>query len=263
MTVAIGLLARDGIVVAADTQITQGTGKFNQGKMQANFNTDGDANTGSCVIAGAGTIPHAEDCTQLLREGFAVDRQRIGMPLRRAFIDTLKQFHEDHIAPFAAYPADDRPSVECIIAYERNHRSKLYATGQTALSAGNAPYVAIGWGGQQARSLLDKLYRLPQLGLWPSVVLAAYVIHQVKESDIYCGGRTDIYYVANNRFGMISQRFASRLDAAMAEYGSVIEANTFRSVVGGEPARPAPDIRKARRLIRQLVREMSESRAML
>lgn len=256
MTIAIGLLARDGIVVAADSQVTIGSGKVSQGKMRAGFNTDGDANTGSCVIASAGLVGYTDSCAGLLTRTFSADKGRGGAKLKEAFEANLKKFNRDHVLPFAKYPAEDRPYVEFIIATERNHQLALWHTTHTVVSDG-APYAAIGCATQHALAILKNLYRLPMLDLWQSVLLAAYVLFQVKESDIYCGGHTDIYYIRNDRFGVINRRLTDRVDAALSEYGAVIEANTFRAVVGGAPSTRASEASKVRMLFKRFVRELS------
>lgn len=100
MTIAIGLLASDGIVVAADTQITAGTGKTTMGKIGAGISSHGDG-VGSCIVAGAGSVVHMRHCSGLLQSVFMDRRGLVGDSLQDAVTEELARFHETHIVPFS------------------------------------------------------------------------------------------------------------------------------------------------------------------
>ena len=118
MTIAIGLLASDGIVVAADTQITAGTGKTTMGKIGAGISSHGDG-VGSCIVAGAGSVVHMRHCSGLLQSVFMDRRGLVGDSLQDAVTEELARFHETHIVPFSNVPFDERPSATFILAYQR------------------------------------------------------------------------------------------------------------------------------------------------
>ena len=81
MTIAIGLLASDGIVVAADTQVTIGDSKTAMGKIGAAVQYRDDV-LGSCVVAGAGSVTHMNSCSQTMISTFMRRAEYVGDDLR-------------------------------------------------------------------------------------------------------------------------------------------------------------------------------------
>ena len=257
MTIAIGLLASDGLVVAADTQVTIGDRKTTMGKIGAAVQSK-DSVLGSCIVAGAGSVTYMNTCSAAMVSTFLKDADHVGDDLRADLADDLHTFHETHVIPFAQFPGDDRPYVEFLVAYERQDHRAIWQTDRTVVGTGE-PYAAIGYGQQQALSILARLYRMPMLDVWETIVLAFYVLARVKASDVYCGGRTDVFYIRQNRLGEVPRKLAARIDAAMDRYGKIIEANTFRDVVGGSPSVAASQEGEVRDLFSELVAELREA----
>ena len=254
MTIAIGLLASDGIVVAADTQVTIGDSKTAMGKIGAAVQYRDDV-LGSCVVAGAGSVTHMNSCSQTMISTFMRRAEYVGDDLRAALVEDLETFHQSHIIPFAQFPDHERPFVEFLVAYQRDGRRAIWQTDRTVVQKAE-PYAAIGHGQQQALSILGRLYRLPMLDVWETTVMAFYVLAQVKDSDIYCGGRSQVFSIQANRFREVPRKLAARIDGAMGRFGKVIEANTFRAVVGGRPSEAAPQENEVRGLFAAFVDEL-------
>src|SRR2546428_6976952 len=72
MTIALGILAKDGVVLAADTQETYaGIFKVDQSKITAVLNGTPKAPRGAFVVSGAGTAGHLDSIQQDLCEAFS------------------------------------------------------------------------------------------------------------------------------------------------------------------------------------------------
>jgi len=150
MTIAIGMLATNGAVVAADAQESTGDYmKGAKGKMACFYAHDGGW-TESCVIAGAGNSGYVQALIEKLGQTFqAVDpkmpvyslTKKSHPSLQSEFRDCIKQFYKEHIIPFAAYPERKRPDVEMLIDlsaqdddgpfYERKNRRQPLITIQS------------------------------------------------------------------------------------------------------------------------------------
>src|SRR5438445_5672612 len=121
MTIALGLVGTDGIVVAADTEESYGAIKTDTTKILTVFCTgaDGKPNPvpGACVISSAGDSGYVTSLGEKLAHVFFADTERAEPPLQEAFEDCLAAFYAKHVIPFATFPEDERPVVEMLIAY--------------------------------------------------------------------------------------------------------------------------------------------------
>ncbi len=211
MTIAVGMLANDGIVIASDTQ--ESTGDYMKGartKMMSFASLDlGDnkgrapSKSGTCTVAGAGDSGYVRALMQNIGDTFlsnpdAPSYKVMGkeIDLQVKFEDCLKSFYKEHVIPFAAYPSRDRPDVEFLIGLYRKYDLKLFKSEKTALVHA-MPYGAIGIGCTFAELLLNRLYRMSTVA--ELAVLAAYVIFMVKESVENCGKFTMISIVHGAR----------------------------------------------------------------
>ncbi|HEV3139507.1 MAG TPA: hypothetical protein VGY57_03270, partial [Vicinamibacterales bacterium] len=74
MTIALGILADDGVVIAADTQETIGYSKLNQGKIAAFGHRRPDGNWRHCLFSGAGPAVYIDACRDQFMKAFASER---------------------------------------------------------------------------------------------------------------------------------------------------------------------------------------------
>jgi hypothetical protein len=199
MTIALGILAEDGIVVAADTEESAGTLKSETTKIlyvlgeipagDPGASNPAPPSSGVCLISGAGDSGYVSTLMLELADVFLDDKTRVQKPLQQAFEDQIKSFHSDHIIPFAAYPYDDRPSVEMLIAYNRSHQRGLLTSEKSAVCR-KMPYAAVGCGSIFADILLGRLWRMADVKA--TQILAAYIVFMVKECVAGCGKLTQI-----------------------------------------------------------------------
>ena len=82
MTIAVGILASDGVVIAADREEGDGYLKTDTGKVSQTFK--GTAPIGSIAITGAGTGPYLDEAASI-REGLRTRNRHCGRAAQWVF----------------------------------------------------------------------------------------------------------------------------------------------------------------------------------
>ena len=196
MTICLGVLSGEGIVIAADTQETTGDTKQDQQKI---FNyCYGVPHPGTStpspmmlLLTGAGDPGYLDAFFYLLSQdaGTCTNMQEF----ERYMADELMRFHQAHIFPIAV-PGEPPTLVEVLAAVTCGWEMSLFVTqGSTVRKA--SVHTAIGAGRRFAQSLLSqhawcKTLREAQL-------LAAYVIYETKSRELACGLHTSMSTLHN------------------------------------------------------------------
>jgi 20S proteasome alpha/beta subunit len=200
MTICIGMIASDGIVVAADSEENDGYFKRSQSKIFTAIDgiplsTDIPTPSGACAIAGMGGGSYCDSFSEQLTNLFLSRKDVLDVhSLEPIFEERIKQFFQDHIIPFALYPSEERPNVSAIIGIYRRHTSTLFVTEGSTVRRG-IPYCAIGFGQTFAMNLMDQLWDSRPLSQME--ILAAYIIYRTKESVGNCGKFTSVVSLHN------------------------------------------------------------------
>ncbi len=219
MTIALGLLAKDGLVIAADTEETYGNFlKVDQGKVSAvlaAYQTPGQTRSRCCLITGAGSGHHIDAIGQQLMNCVADGEDRSQGDIERDFGVILRNFYSEHIIPFAAYPEDQRPSLELLIGTQLPRR--LLVSQDNVLKDGSS-YSAVGIGKLMAYPILGRFYRWP-IDVRTAVLLASYVLFHVKDSVAGCGKSTDMWgFNGEYAFNLPRQATKELEDAVSPDY---------------------------------------------
>ena len=218
MTIAIGVLADNGIVVAADTEESDGYLKSSQSKIRVSsasavigvWSGPGQSlpepspmsDVAVSAIAGAGTGPYIDVLSGELWQWCLANASAPSDKVINGLTEIIGRFYAKHIVPFALFPPNERPEVALLIALAGvsaapQDRHRLFSSWLTVVDQ-EVPYKAIGAGDTFAKILLDRLYpsdRVPNLRA--AVLLAAYVAFHVKENVPSCGKFTDILFIGN------------------------------------------------------------------
>jgi hypothetical protein len=80
-----------------------------------------------------------------LADAFLDKKKIAGRALQQTFENCISDFHDSHIILFAAYPAEDRPTIEILIAHNRSNGPALLVSGKSAVIK-KSPYAAVGCG---------------------------------------------------------------------------------------------------------------------
>ncbi len=238
MTVAIGIIASDGIVVAADTQeTTPGYWKNYQGKVAAasTMQIGPPMHSAGYIISGAGNSGYLRALSQEFRSILEPPATLDDVEARIRSI--VRQFHLEHVAPFQA----DVPVVDMLIGVQCNGEQALWSTEKSTVGA-HGSFGTIGIGGAYAKSLLGTLWRADALDVLGTVALAVYVISRTKDFVDGCGKFTDVLYLRNNDVNVVSQLAISMMEKIFYEYLTATEPGLLRYTFGGaEPPEKIPN----------------------
>lgn len=219
MTIAIGILCQDGIVIAADTEEVAGYMKSVQSKIMTILDSARTRPRGICAIAGAGHAGYIDALTEEIGDVFLNDTGVAGSQLKKTFGRCISDFYRENVVPFAAYPIADRPSVELLIAVTRQHQYQLFQTDQTTIRT-RVPHAAIGVGAPFAKVLLDRFWS-PRCDTQLAQMLAVYVIYMVKEHIPDCGKFTDVTTLHGNKLDTANRLLTPELDITHVPWGQV------------------------------------------
>lgn len=232
MTIAIGVLARTGVVIAADSQETvQGYWKSNQGKIWWSGHYS-RASSGCCAVAAAGRAGYCDSLISQILQSFNSNVNAASNEAVRGLIKAeATNFHKEHVAP---YQDASGLEVGCVVGYERNNQWGLFVTDRGAVRQSNG-YVAVGIGSNEATVALNGLLRRP-VELRTAIIMAAYGVFVAKDRVDGCGNFTDIVYLTNHRAYALPRPTAELLEHAFrrwATYVTVPMRGTVLGVTGG------------------------------
>jgi len=244
MTIALGILTGDGVVVAADTLETRGAGfaKTNIPKILTG-GTTGKSGCGCYAVTGAGDSAYLNGIKQEIADLF-LNHSRAGT-VNSAFESELKKlvrrFHVQHIIPFAKYPDYERPSIDILIASSHSHSHRLWVTNRPDTS-GAFPYATVGCGSGYAKALLDRL-NLPWADMKLVKIVAAYVVFSTKNNVEGCGGNTHVATVSGDIAAYLPRDVIEEMEKLFAYYNG-IEARAFYYSIGYPSESQSEDLGK-------------------
>jgi hypothetical protein len=144
MTICIGLLAQDGVVVASDSQESFGFLKGDTQKIMVALDSEAPA---TFAISGSGDGPYV-DAISLDLVNIALDHK--GKPpkdLQTGIQNHLTKFYENHVIPFSNYPTEERPDFDLLFANgSKKYGEKIWTTSRNLVYAVPLPYAAVGVG---------------------------------------------------------------------------------------------------------------------
>jgi hypothetical protein len=235
MTIAIGMLATDGIVLAADTQVgITDYLKTSQGKiaMIVIRNERPDMPLRSFAVTGAGNASYLEALrhrmTDLFRDpGYSEAPGRLETDLEERLIE----FYDAHVVPFDQYPANERPDFWLLMGAQFGEQKLLWTTEKNVLIP-HSQSAAVGIGAMYAQILLSRFHA--KADSRTTALLAAYVIFQVKESIDGCGRDTDIFVLRRGTPFFLDRQRVRALEELFREY-SKVESRILIHALGGSP----------------------------
>jgi hypothetical protein len=229
MTIVIGMLARNGVVVAADSQETHaGLLKVFQGKISAVVNESEGKAASSLVVAGAGSAGHVDGLVFELCDGFSREPPDSLRTTAERIRASLVEFHQAHVLPFSALPDYDRPSCALIVAAAVAGKQRLWLTEKSVVV--EQRFSAVGIGAAHAKMLMERLWE-PGLALRDTQTLAAYVLFHVKKSVEGCGYATQMLSTEGNQPFIIQPEKLERLEEQFSELLAV-ENRLLRCALG-------------------------------
>lgn len=214
MTIAIGVLAKDGLVMAADTQISSGYEKTTLGKIAYVPSFTGGS---SSAFTAAGTVGYMDALLASEINLFRSLHAELSIEeVERNLSDHFVEFHAKHVLPFGHYPFQERPGVDLLIGAHWRGERRIWSTSNNAFVP-RYNYAAIGIGEMHARVLLGQLWH-DEADATSIALLAAYVIFQVKQNVEGCGHDTDIWVLRGDRSYKVDRKKVRDLEEQFREY---------------------------------------------
>lgn len=229
MTIALGILAGGGAVIAADRQETAGNFKSSMGKLSGTW----VSNRGTLFVSGAGEAAYIDSLTDEILEWFkknhnSLNAREVEDELRRHH----KKFYREHVLPMSQWAQNDLPDYELLVAYSGvSHATFLWTTRKLAVTK-QSEFAAVGIGATAAKAMLQRL-GYPFIELEIAVSLAVYIVYQVKRTIDLVGLDTDIIEIRNGVPLLVSRDEINEMEAQFRDYEDV-ERDSLYYYLGGD-----------------------------
>lgn len=217
MTIAVGILATDGVVIAADTQETVGSHKADESKILIANQGLERGKAGAMAVTGSGDAGYLDSLNQELCGAFLKKKTWQGATLLTKTKKIVREFHDDHIVPYARFPEHDRPQVNLVIGTQYEDRYGLWTSEKSTLSI-SRKFGAVGLGRAYAQVMLKRFWA-PMTAV-QAASLAAFVIFHVKNSVDGCGNQTQIVIIKDRFAKWVGQPNIDLLENAYGEYAT-------------------------------------------
>lgn len=236
VTIGVGILTSDSVVLAADTQMSwtdfflkTGEGKVSWAAKTEPHDTIPQLSAG-IGITGAG---HAKYVKHIQRH-FSTLISRDKHPSKAEFVQHaeayVEEFYKKHILPIASVE-NNRPNVWLLFAYQNaSNEVAMFSTSNDVVTP-EYNYAAVGVGQAYAEMLLAELFK----ALWPlttetAILIATYVVKHVKDHVQDCGKETDLVFLTRTGVFLLQDRTLKELDALIEET-MVLKANVAASLL--------------------------------
>ena len=221
MTIAVGLIANGGVVLAADTQLTDAlSGKGQSGKIMAAGRSDPEReHTGVCAVTGAtNNFDFIHGLGDELWKDFleTIDGADKETTFER-FEGIVYSFYGRHILP------EPQLDVSVLIAYQRDGISALWQSSRGLLIE-QPEYGAVGIGASEALGWLGRMWR-GSLDIPATVVTATFAVAVAKDSVEGCGKHTNAMIIEADRFRRVPQAIVNEIDTLYEELSYDLQPN--------------------------------------
>lgn len=235
MTIAVGVLAGNSIVLASDTEHTYEGGeiKGNDTKIMATSAMDGNgAILAATGIVGAGYT----DYVNAIRMPISQYLSKIGHEqilrvttddIRLKLEETLREFYDAHVMPFYQY--DKSVEFDLLIAARFHGLPLLFASGKTAVR----PVIVsecIGCGRSYGTGILNNFRQTGDVAI--AVMQACCTVFNVKETVKDCGKSTQILCLTDRGAIYISEDLIQEMEALIMHH-SQWQSNLLGRLFGG------------------------------
>jgi len=216
MTVVVGLLCKDGLVVASDSQESDDEVGMKRLDVMKVYGTDKfDFTDVEMILTGTGTSAHIGRAVEIISEkGYAphftlprhvadIVEDSLG-DMRDRYGEALEEDLELMIGVYCKNcpPAEEGEKPEPKLALYNIYAPGEEETQKVGVAERVEDYSAMGSGGLFARYLLNRLYDeshpTSALTMDEAVKEAVYVIEEVTKVDLWCGGPTQLICLTND-----------------------------------------------------------------
>jgi hypothetical protein len=231
MTIDIGMLGADGIVLAADSEESWGDGfqyKTETVKIWSAGRSEGGKEPVAIALAGSGDSDYLqalklEVLTHAFGPGWTFDSSQSRTEQR------LLEFHSRHGIPFES----DDPYLELLIGVSAPQHQTLFSTKKTLTKPSVHKYECIGCGREYATLLLSQFYAPNQLNSETCARVAIYVMDRVKDFIGGCGKDTQVVVMKAGKTVKLSLDCVRETESILRR-ASTLESKTIHWLCGRE-----------------------------
>lgn len=231
MTIALGMVASDGVVLAADTQEMEGYFKgFSLKIKTAMTHTSIQAKVKSALaVTGAGPSVHLDALADKTIKLFHANQHTEIDALESNLAVCVRDFYMMHVAALA--PNIDR-EFRLIAAAQIGDSFALWTTEATVLKR-SISLEAVGTGSPFAKMALESRYLCTDVET--AVLLSVLAVARAKEYDQDCGKGTQVVCLKDNLIYDVPWYLISEAEKLMNKYAG-IEQSAFQYAIGVKSA---------------------------
>lgn len=205
MTIIVGIICREGVVLASDSQAGSFRGvhvkRLDYTKIY-DFGFDG----AKVVVTGAGETPFIARAIELIqekgsetkfhkpREVANIAEEVMNEINKRYVIERLKDLGSTKAPTLQQEDLIRPPELALMLGLHCGQTPCLYTIYPDGVAGKEERYASLGSGSAFAEYLLARLYR-DDFTLEEAVRVAVYVVEEVKKVDLHCGGPTQVVVV--------------------------------------------------------------------
>lgn len=243
MTIALGILATDGVLIASDREESLGDFKYSQNKIRGAHHWTFDAQR-NLLLAGAGDAHFIDVFAQSIQDAILGDERLKDAP-RVVFDEALDRFYTRKVIP--CDPFNGGPDFQLVIAYQGHGRSHLFKSQHNSVLETDG-FVVVGSGATVVQPLLSRLLGHRRVSLRQAVVIASYAVIEAKDAVQGVGKDTDIITMfSGGKLERTVKPMQRELDEVIDRYRDELEPMLIRAIAGSvDPTSMTSKIQKIR-----------------
>jgi hypothetical protein len=259
MTIALGILARNGVVIAADREETVGSlAKYEENKIRGAFHFSNDGKHRHLLLAGAGWGDYVDAFAETIKDDELLKDSRFDKKPKVVLEEALERFYARKVIPFGGYQSHERPDFQVVVGCICGGKSHLFVSTYNVLKSVER-FAAIGSGALVARPIVHRFVP-PNIGtrsvsIKEAVVIAAHAVREAKDAVPGVGKDTDVLAMFDN--GGLSRTVPPTqdpLDAALKQYSTEVEPMVVRAIIGTrDPEKALAEIKRLRAIVQDVL----------
>jgi len=269
MTIVIGMLRDNGLVMGADTEETAEDFKRSVTKLPSYTNSHGHA----LIIGGAGCECQIQTVTQALQDDFSDVESAVEIAkLLEKFRNTIKTHYKEHVLCWPSAIEREENDFSLLLGavfrlgpkkVKSEHALCKLWISQRGMIRDARAHEAIGTGANYARTLLDDY--LGMYSIQKAVMIAVYILHRVKRDTPYCGKESQLWSTKGSSVRPVFYEAVQQAEELFKRFDHFSVKNFFTTVsLEGNTQSDRfneKDIASNFRVLRKQFRQLSESMA--
>ncbi|HUJ31275.1 MAG TPA: hypothetical protein VLY23_08350 [Candidatus Acidoferrum sp.] len=254
MTIIVGMLSRDGIVMGADSEESTTDLKKSVQKLFPLRTSDGSY----LIAGGAGPGYLVDAITQELWKDFLPASFENILQIQQEIADRVHRFYKEHVLAWPTIQEREANDFSLLLGVSvRSEKSDNYAHYLWIVEKGvlrpAGPSAAIGMGAMYANILMDNLHGFYSAA--STSLIAIDTIRRVKRDTPWCGKDTSIWCVKNGRWVSILDDRIERAEKLLQKFEDATTRQFLETVIFDGPGDQREEFVSLRKDFRKLISE--------